>query len=364
MAQRYLPGMEPIPGHKITRLIGEGSYGIVYKASRSDGVDVALKFISLDGTQGLPEFRAVGLIRKLRHENLVPIHAAWLRDSNGNVMNETSEGKSSSFSLTGKKELVISMGHCDRNLWDCLLETDSKGIPAETLLRYMEDAARGIDYLNTPHRAMNNMPVIHCDIKPHNLLVVGGRVQVSDYGIAKALMKKADLKKTMGVGTTAYAAPELIGNDAVPQTDQYSLAIVYIEMRTGMLPFEESKALVANLTGRLDLSRLTPAEQAVIRRATSIQPDKRFDTCLEMVEKLQSVMGIAPSNTTAQPRPSSTNPKKTTAAGTHPPQISRELARFREVEEPRRFAFLSDWWKKITGLFTKRDKNPPPDPDG
>lgn len=292
MSHRYHPGMEPIPGYKIVDFLGEGSYGAVYKARGPGGVENALKFINLDNKQGLKEFRSVSLVKKLRHANLVPIHAIWLRDSNGNVMDETTGGESISINLMGNKELVIAMGLGDKSLADRLNETNGKGIPPDKLLRYMEDAAKGIDYLNEPTHEPNNSSIIHCDIKPGNLLIVGGSVQVCDYGVAKALLKKADLKKTMGAGTPAYAAPELINNDPSPQTDQYSLAITYVELRTGMLPFDETKALVSNLTGRLDLSRLDRAEQEVIRRATSMQTNKRYATCLEMIEDLKVATGV------------------------------------------------------------------------
>src|SRR6185312_5588975 len=154
------------------------------------------------------------------------------------------------------------------------------------LLRYMEGAAKGIDYLNEPIHPPKNSPIIHCDIKPGNLLLVGREVQVCDYGVVRSLA--VDMRKTLGAGTPAYAPPELINNEPCGQTDQYSLAITYFELRTGRLPFDEAKALFANLTGSLDLSALpTEEEQRVIGRATSLQPDNRYPTALDMVEELK-----------------------------------------------------------------------------
>src|SRR5581483_10926411 len=96
---------------------------------------------------------------------------------------------------------------------------------------------------------------------------------------------------TTAKGTAAYMAPELIlDNRPSKATDQYFLAISYCELRTGSLPLDVSApaaAIFAHANGKLDLSKLTSGEQAVIRRATSLKPDERFPTCVEMVRALR-----------------------------------------------------------------------------
>jgi serine/threonine protein kinase len=287
----YRQGDEPVPGYKLMDFLGQGSYGAVWKAVGPGRIEVALKFISLDNKQGIKEFKAIGLVKKLRHPNIVPIHAIWLKDQNGNLLGDGIEGDSISINLMGSKDLVIAMGLGDKSLSQRLEEcVKGTGMPLKELLRHMAEAAKGIDYLNEPVHPPGNSPIIHCDIKPANLLIVGGGVQVCDYGVARAL--STDMRKTYGAGTPAYAAPELINNDPAPQTDQYSLAITYVEMRTGLLPFDESKALVANLTGQLDLSRLPYEERGVIQKATHMQPGRRFATCEEFVDELRSAAGV------------------------------------------------------------------------
>ena len=90
-------------------------------------------------------------------------------------------------------------------------------------------------------------------------------------------------------------APELIAGRPSAGTDQYSLAITYYELRTGRLPFDEAKAIIANLTGQLDLSGVPAAEQEVLRRATHKQPPKRFESCEEFVEALKLAAGVTAS---------------------------------------------------------------------
>src|SRR5207247_1652916 len=73
-------------------------------------------------------------------------------------------------------------------------------------------------------------------------------------------------------------------------TDQYFLAISYCELRTGSLPLDVSNpaaAIWAHAQGKLDLSKLPSAEQVVIRKATSLEPDKRYSSVVEMVRALR-----------------------------------------------------------------------------
>jgi formylglycine-generating enzyme required for sulfatase activity len=77
--------------------------------------------------------------------------------------------------------------------------------------------------------------VIHRDIKPGNLLLDGrGRVQVVDFGIAKAADSGRATKTGTALGTLAYMAPELFdGAAASPQSDLYALGLVGWELLVG-----------------------------------------------------------------------------------------------------------------------------------
>ena len=78
------------------------------------------------------------------------------------------------------------------------------------------------------------------------------------------------------MGTYAYAAPELLTGKPHPRSDQYCLAVSYIELRTGELPLfgEENLLAVAQLhrEGKLDFSKLEPGEREILRRAASPDP--------------------------------------------------------------------------------------------
>ncbi len=318
---RHREGERPIAGYKLISFLGEGGYGEVWKAAAPGGLPCALKFIKLDNNAGLKELKSIGLVKKLRHPNLVPLNAVWLRDEDGNTISEGGDGESLSFRVYGDKELVICMGLGSASLADKLAGARAEraadalpgGLGLKKLLGYMQDAARGIDCLNDPaaHDNPGILPLAHCDIKPANLLLVGGGVQVCDYGVAKAVGK--DIKKTMAAGTAAYAPPELINNDPGLKSDQYSLAISYYELRTGHLPLDETKAMMAHIMGQLDFSRVPAEEREVLQQACAFRPADRFPTCEEFVEALHVAGGRTISTSGVHPlkRPSGGEPADT-----------------------------------------------------
>ena len=256
-----------------------------------------------DRKKGGRELRALRLLKNIRHPNLVPLLGFWLLDAEGNLLADDGEqlppestkgtmalGEQPVANLgtggRGLSKLIIAMGLCERSLTDRLEACLVDGLPAvpfAELLTYMEDTARAIDLLNTKH------DIQHCDIKPQNLLLLSGAAQVADFGLAKMI---GDVRESsMGAGTIAYGAPEvLLGNGPSHATDQYSLAISYFELRTAQLPFGTeriSEVLAAKQDGTIDLNALPPGEREVIVRATSIAPEDRYPSCVEMVRALR-----------------------------------------------------------------------------
>lgn len=310
MGKAYVEGDKPLPGYQLVRFLGRGGFGQVWKAIGPGGIEVALKIIDLQGSAGIKEFRGIRLFKQIRHPNLAPITAFWLKDEAGNLVGESDspDGNTSTMIMSRAKELLIIMGLGDKNLLDRLKECQAEGkmgIPPDELLDYMEESAKAIDYLNSPRHDLGSGPVAiqHCDIKPQNILIVGGSAQVCDFGLARAL---SDSRTTAASVSAAYAAPEVLtSNQPSRFTDQYSLAISYIELRTGNLPFNTSfpaSILYAHLQGKLDLSQLTPEEQIVIRKATAPNPEDRYPTCLDMVKALKQA--FAPKTTPAmEPTP-------------------------------------------------------------
>ncbi|NQU23241.1 MAG: tetratricopeptide repeat protein [Candidatus Nealsonbacteria bacterium] len=320
MPANYTKSDEPIPGtgYRLTEFLGRGGFGEVWKATGPGGTEAALKIIRLGGTEGRKEFHSLQLVKRIRHPNLVPITAFWLKDADGSVLDDayaeqedllTDDTGDSGSPMRGTMaslpkvsgvlaaELVIAMGLGDRSLFDRLEECRGQGldgIPHDELFGYTEDAARAIDFLNSPVHDLGSGPaaIQHCDIKPQNMLVVGGAVQVCDFGLAR--MMGTD-RTTSAAATVAYAAPECLEEGRPSHsTDQYSLAISYFELKTGTLPFAEETlqaVMSAKKSGTLDFSRLPEAEAAVLSHATVRDPKQRYQSAVEMVDALRLAVG-------------------------------------------------------------------------
>jgi serine/threonine protein kinase len=295
MARMYGKGSQPIPNYRLTQFLGRGDFGEVWKAEGPGEVDCAIKIIHLGGRQGLAAFRAVRLIKRIHHANLTPIIAFWLKDETDSILEDADN--IDSVRLRGTEaELIVAMGLGDKNLADRLKACQAQGlpgIPVRELLGYMEDAAKAIDFLNQPRHELGAGPVAiqHCDIKPQNILLVGDTAQVSDFGLARPLN---DVRRSsLAAGNYAYVSPELIEKGASRTSDQYALAITYFQLRTGALPYRArslSEMLVAHLDNKLEFTQLSLAEQPVLERATAHDPEKRYPSCMEMVEELVRVM--------------------------------------------------------------------------
>jgi serine/threonine protein kinase len=303
--------------------LGAGQFGEVWRARSPGDAHVALKVLPLGGAHGWKEFRAVQRVKQIRHPNLMPIIAIWLLDEDGDVISddvlptldvkidETTSQKSSRDTLViepvreSRKpaRMIIANLLADKTLGDRLKECQAKGVPGipqQELLRYMEEAAKGLDFLNFSLHQIGDShgSVQHCDVKPDNIMLTGGSAIVSDFGVAQMMAEaNSGVTATSLGGTPAYMAPECFESKTSTGTDQYALAVTYYELRTGKLPFErQTYAAVyeAHRSGTLDFSAVSEGERSVLRKATSPAPERRYASCLDFVTALRESAGLYP----------------------------------------------------------------------
>jgi serine/threonine protein kinase len=264
----FSPGYDPGHGYHLVALLGRGGFGEVWKATAPGGIHVALKFVRLEGRIGEVEARSLETMKTIRHPHVMAISAHWKIDG----------------------YLVIAMELADRTLEDRFQETarpkpsgipkagqetarqEPQGIPKEELMIYMEEAAEALDYLNSPiHQTSEGkkISVQHRDIKPANLLICGGGIKIGDLGLVSVLVQTK--ASHSGMLTLSYAAPEFFNGETHPESDQYSLAVTYVYLRTGKLLFTgpDAQVMAGHLTKPPDLSELPEEERPVVMKALS-----------------------------------------------------------------------------------------------
>ena len=269
------PDAEPLPGYRLIRPLGTGGFGEVWLCEAPGQIHKAIKFVygnlhAEDGgnVRAEQEFRALQKVKEVRHPFVVSIE----RIDN----------------IAG--EVVIVMELAEKSLHDCLVEQQESGrigIPRDTLLSYLGDAADGLDYLIERHN------LLHLDVKPRNLFLMGNHVKVADFGLVKNLERQSS-SGLMGGISPMYAAPETFTSQISKHSDQYSLAIVYMELLTGQRPFNARtirQLALQHMSEEPDLKPLPERDRPTVARALAKDPAKRFPNCVSFIRALAGTTG-------------------------------------------------------------------------
>jgi eukaryotic-like serine/threonine-protein kinase len=131
--------------------------------------------------------------------------------------------------------------------------------------------------------------IVHCDMKPANVLVDGGRVKIADFGIAQAAGAVPLTQAGLVTGTAGYLSPEQVaGLPATPASDLYGLGMIAYECLTGRPPFRGSPLAVvyAHLDRPLPpLPATVPAPVAkLVAALTAKDPKDRPGDALAVAE--------------------------------------------------------------------------------
>lgn len=269
------PGTEPVPGYRLLKRIGKGGFGEVWEAiNTADNTKIALKFLDTKNQPAnlvVNEIKLLIQLRDLKHPNLLQFYSV----------------------TTGKNLIILSMELAEGSVNDLhyIYRTDHKShVPPNVLLHLMAQSAEGLDFIAqqrlTNTNALVQQGMQHCDVKPSNLLLLNNQLKVADFGLSGPQIWNSRGK---AFGTPPYAPPELYEGRANARSDQYSLAVAYVELRSGYYPFpvnsDGSPPTVAP-----ELTMIPDAERPVIAQALSRQWLNRFNSCRDFITALASVV--------------------------------------------------------------------------
>ncbi len=245
-------------GLRLIEKIALGSRSEVWKAEAPGGLDVAVKIVFWH--ERARELQALELVKTLRHPHLVPVHAFFKRQD----------------------QLIIVMELAEASLRDHWRRRQSEGgdVPLWELVNWMADAAEAIDYLH-------DHGVIHSDVNADHILLLKGVAKIGGYSLARALPPLQRSVRINASRTPDYMSPEVWRGDLTVQSDQYSLACTYAELRLRRLPLAGRDQ---HLWGTPDLNALPESEQQVLLRALAKQADQRYEDCKAFVEGLRAAI--------------------------------------------------------------------------
>ncbi|KAL0442630.1 UNVERIFIED_CONTAM: putative LRR receptor-like serine/threonine-protein kinase [Sesamum latifolium] len=252
-------------GFSQTNLLGIGSFGSVYKGVFTDGTAVAVKVFNLQIEGSFKSFDTeCEVLRNLRHRNLTKVI--------------------SSCSNIDFRALILEyMPNGSLEKW---LHSHNELLNLSQRLSIMIDVASAIDYLHHGYTT----PVVHCDLKPSNVLLDDSMVaHVSDFGIAKLVNAEDTVVQTNTLATFGYIAPEY-GSEGLVSTrcDVYSFGIMLMETFTGKRPTDD--LFMGGLSLRDWINEAYPLSLSHLIDATLLDPEeKSFDKNVDCISRIMKL---------------------------------------------------------------------------
>lgn len=203
------------------------------------------------------------------------------------------------FAQEGKYYLIMQYIKGE-DLGRLLEKRGNKPFSDEQVAKWAIQTATVLYYLHCQEK-----PIIFRDIKPANIMLSGGSVKLIDFGIARHFnpAKKGD---TLRIGSPGYSPPEQYSGQTDPRSDIYSLGVTMHHLLTGRDPAASDtpfqlppiKAFNPNVSSKMI---------SIVEKATQLDPDKRYETILDMKKDLQELVDqkrttlATPANTPAVP---------------------------------------------------------------
>lgn len=266
--------------YKLTEAFAVGGMSQIYKGEDINlGRTVAVKVLTpelleMDDTLVERFQREAKAVAALEHENIITIYQYGEQDDHYFLAMKLIQGEDLADILNG-------------------YQRKGKLMSPERMLNILQQVASALDYAHEAN-------VIHRDIKPSNILLdKNDKAILTDFG----LVLRNDIDQTMGTafGTPRYISPEqaLASEQAVPQSDIYSLAVIVYEILTGEMIYKADTAMGFALshiseppppprTVNPDIPRSVERE---LLKALDKSPNKRHKTASQFIKAVRESYG-------------------------------------------------------------------------
>lgn len=250
------------PRYAVDRQLGHGGMGSVYLARDAKlGRPVAIKVLHREVAKRIDPERFLGEIRLtagLQHPHILPV-----------LDSDCSDG-----------ELYYVTPYLAEGSLRSLLRREGRLSPERGVCLAL-DVLEALDYAH-------GQGVVHCDIKPENILMSHGHAVLADFGIAATTTAMSRRDREEVWGSPAYMSPEQAGGERRidGRSDLYGLGCVLYEMLAGTPIFTGSTTLAVVAKKFREPGPRLRAEQlpiprpvvAAITKSLSVDPDGRFRT--------------------------------------------------------------------------------------
>lgn len=234
---------------RIEKRLGEGGFASVFQAMDTVmGSRVALKIPheSVTGSDLLTTFRREArLVEAVEHPGILPIRDASIIDD--------------------QLVIVFPLGT------ETLADRMTRRMSFELTISIASQLLQAVAFAHSRR-------VIHCDIKPENVIMFeGGRICLGDFGIAKAARQSM---RAAGTGTVGYMAPEQAMGRPSYQSDVFSLGLIFYRLMSGEWPewpFQWPMAGYSKLTNKVE-----PRMISWLKKSLAVDPGSRFTDAVQM----------------------------------------------------------------------------------
>ena len=186
-----------------------------------------------------------------------------------------------------------------------MITRETGPIPDHRSIKLFKQILAAIDYAHhfiySDKSGEKHQGIIHRDLKPANILVTpDDLVKVTDFGIVKVRGVKGGTQMGFNPGTPEYMSPEQArGRELDQRSDIYSLGIVFYEMLTGHVPFEDDGSGTSDYEirrGHIELPvpplsthypGISPELEKIVLKALEKNPDDRYQTPRQFLEIIE-----------------------------------------------------------------------------